>query len=359
MEVRELEERERALVVRSMLLLVIACVFIDICFFVFYYLTHNAQAADPVQYVLLRIVSPFTLNLLSFLVARLVNSNEKATDQAKTYVCCFALLTIAGSMSFFHSYFVVLLCAPALCMTFSTVFHDRKLMVLELIYCLILIYGSSHFIMLENPDKTDYYTEQMVVAICMTLLFTIVAFAMEAYSSSVVLVLQKSNTKQEEYKEQLDVDWLTGVFSRSYFQTQADRMLKRCRGDNPVTFAVIDIDDFKSVNDTYGHENGDEVLVNLGRLIKEYNSDKCYTGRYGGEEFVFVFEGDDARTHRRILEEIRERFSLQHYKFMEKSVTFSCGMITVYQPEKFENVFAKADQNLYISKGKGKNCVTA
>ncbi|MCR5033240.1 MAG: diguanylate cyclase [Lachnospiraceae bacterium] len=358
-DIHELEARERKAVVQVMLSLVIACVFLDTGFFIFYYVTDAIIRYTVMEYIIVRVLAPFSVNLLSYLVAVIVNEKCDVSEKTRTYVCCFSLLTIAGSMAFFHSFFLALLCGPALCMTFSTIFHDRSLMVFELLYCLLILFFAGLWIVAERPEDAYYYIQQIFVAMCITLLFSLVCFSMEAYSNSVVAVVRTSNTMQEEYKERLDVDFLTGVFSRSYFQAEAVKMLERATAENPVTFAVIDIDNFKSVNDTYGHENGDEVLVTLGKLMKDYNSYKCLTGRYGGEEFVFIFEGDDAKTHRRTLEEIRECFSLQHYSFMDRTVTFSCGMITIYQPENFESVFAKADQNLYISKGKGKNCVTA
>ncbi|MCR4587001.1 MAG: GGDEF domain-containing protein [Lachnospiraceae bacterium] len=357
-EIRELEAKERKTILKAMFYIVLSCLCIDIMFFLYYNFTDSFVLDHPMRYMLLRVISPFVVNVAVYAAAVLINRSSGYGDKVKTYMCCFALMTIAGSMGFFHNYFIVLLCAPALCMAFSTVFHDRKLMFYEIGYILVLLAATALFMYFEYPDQRPYYMQQVIVAGCMSGLFSIVAFSMEYYSYAMVEVLRKSNTITEEYKEQLDVDWLTGVYSRSYFQAEASKILRRATEENPVSFAVIDIDNFKTVNDTYGHENGDEVLVTLGSLIKQYNSYRCYTGRYGGEEFVFIFEGDDAEAIRRTLNEIRECFSMQRYSFMEQRVTFSCGVITIYQPESFEDVFAKADQNLYISKGKGKNCVT-
>ena len=117
---------------------------------------------------------------------------------------------------------------------------------------------------------------------------------------------------------------------------------------------MMDIDNFKRVNDTYGHDKGDVVLKRLGVLLKLMHNHKNKAFRYGGEEFVMIVYDSDPSMALRIAENIRRDFQWQKWDFMD-GVTISLGVAT---GRLSKETLIEADNNLYYSKKHGKNAVT-
>lgn len=152
-------------------------------------------------------------------------------------------------------------------------------------------------------------------------------------------------------------DSLTGLLNHASIKDQLDREVARAiRQGTQLSFAMIDIDHFKKVNDTYGHPAGDRVIKNLSRMLKQRLRTTDMIGRYGGEEFAVVMYDTDAETAVRVIDAIRKDFSqLQHLnKF---SVSFSCGIADVScfgDPTQLCNA---ADRALYQAKHAGRDQV--
>ena len=156
-------------------------------------------------------------------------------------------------------------------------------------------------------------------------------------------------------------DALTGLFSREYFRQQYSDMFRRSeRYQRPFSVMMIDIDDFKAVNDTYGHPTGDSVLEGMGRIIMDIIRDEDCAARYGGEEFVILLPETIPEKARFPAERLRK--SLESYRFQTEkkrfSVTASIGIAGF--PEHattMDELLEKADQALYEAKRSGKNKV--
>ncbi|HNP26727.1 MAG TPA: GGDEF domain-containing protein, partial [Nitrosomonas sp.] len=128
----------------------------------------------------------------------------------------------------------------------------------------------------------------------------------------------------------------------------------------PLSFAMIDVDFFKKVNDTYGHAAGDRVLKSLARLLKQRLRGTDIVGRYGGEEFAVIMTDTNAPEAAKVIEEIRKVFSrlLHMNDNREFKVTFSCGIADIKHFPDVKSVSEAADKALYDAKRKGRNQVT-
>lgn len=145
-------------------------------------------------------------------------------------------------------------------------------------------------------------------------------------------------------------DGLTGVMNRRGLDKELGRI--RSRGQK-VSAVMFDIDDFKKVNDTYGHETGDYVLRELGSILKGYESSMIKVYRYGGEEFVMLVKSSDIMSVVEIAETLR--FNIQHHDWKDgMKITVSVG---VAHNEATEPMISVADENLYYVKQNGKNAV--
>ncbi|MFP4152020.1 MAG: diguanylate cyclase [Alkalispirochaeta sp.] len=158
----------------------------------------------------------------------------------------------------------------------------------------------------------------------------------------------------------MERDSLTGLLNHTNLKQRLEHEMQRSRRiGTELVFAMIDIDKFKNVNDTYGHLTGDRVLKSLARLLVERLRRTDVVGRYGGEEFGVILFNTNAETADRIMNEIRESFSRirQSSGIEDFTVTFSCGIAEFPQCETAQEINEEADAALYHAKQAGRNRV--
>ncbi len=155
-------------------------------------------------------------------------------------------------------------------------------------------------------------------------------------------------------------DSLTGLLNHTKTKEQLNVEVERAKRQNrPLTFAMIDLDHFKKVNDTYGHPTGDKVLKSLARLLQQRLRKVDVIGRYGGEEFAVILADTSGPDAARIMNSIREDLSqiIQHGEEAEFTVTFSCGLASFPEFSTPEAINSAADEALYQAKRNGRNRV--
>jgi len=154
-----------------------------------------------------------------------------------------------------------------------------------------------------------------------------------------------------------DHDLLTGLFNRRFFEHIMLR--NKTENENNYTIAIFDIDDFKKINDTYGHQAGDCVLQTLSKILGDFSASDYVNVRWGGEEFVLYMPATDelkAYEHLEKLRKIVEDTTIEYEKLKIK-ITVTVGMSTGTDLTNYESVIRQADDKLYDGKRNGKNCV--
>ena len=155
-------------------------------------------------------------------------------------------------------------------------------------------------------------------------------------------------------------DGLTGLLNHTAIKEELAReVIRSSRLNSPLSLAMVDIDFFKKVNDTYGHAAGDRVLKSLARLLKQRLRETDIVGRYGGEEFAVIMNDTDAASAAKVIDEIRTVFSrLLHLSHDEEfSVNFSCGIADLAHFSDAVSLSEAADKALYQAKQRGRNKV--
>jgi diguanylate cyclase (GGDEF)-like protein len=177
-------------------------------------------------------------------------------------------------------------------------------------------------------------------------------------------LLEDAYSKLEEANSKLELlsitDQLTGLFNRRHFDDVfAQEIQRAARYAHPFSVMMMDIDHFKNVNDTYGHQAGDFILKGVANILCSQLRETDILARYGGEEFVVVLPETGESVALSIAERIRG--ALEEHKFCcgdnELHVTISIGVVTASGEQDDEEVLHAADDALYKAKEEGRNRV--
>ncbi|MCV2351569.1 GGDEF domain-containing protein [Paucibacter sp. Y2R2-4] len=156
-------------------------------------------------------------------------------------------------------------------------------------------------------------------------------------------------------------DPLTGISNRRHFMQQLDEQLAEfAQQGTPLALAVLDLDHFKSINDSLGHDAGDQVIRNFAHLLQQCSRRGDGCGRMGGEEFMLLMREVDADQVQAILQRLQDQVSASRplCKHPERGYSFSAGLALAQAGESVEQWCKRADQALYQAKAQGRNrCV--
>ena len=174
--------------------------------------------------------------------------------------------------------------------------------------------------------------------------------------------LLKVSVELKEAKERIEelsmTDALTQVKNRRFFDFQLERdLMQAARYKTALSLFIMDIDNFKTINDTYGHQVGDEVLIRLCEIIRNCLRDTDWAARYGGEEFVVTLPMTGEEGALKTAERLRERVENELSHIEDRNFTVSVGVATFFGHTTKAELVRKADEGLYKAKKTGKNKV--
>ena len=183
---------------------------------------------------------------------------------------------------------------------------------------------------------------------------------LKGVTTAIVLIGAAIADWMQNLRESTEQDSQTGLRNRGAFEERAKELLRRAESeDRPLSLVVADIDFFKHVNDTWGHQAGDGVISCFGQLVSKMVRDGDTAGRIGGEEFcVIVWDCEHGPAHQ-LAERIRQAFEEVKHLDIDDTVqlTASFGIATARQSESYSELFARADAALYRAKANGRNRV--
>jgi diguanylate cyclase (GGDEF)-like protein len=166
-------------------------------------------------------------------------------------------------------------------------------------------------------------------------------------------------TKTIEETKRADTDPLTGIFNHGCLMNKLIQRLQLSNDVNrPIVFLMIDIDFFKSVNDSHGHQYGDFVLKEMAFIISQCTREADMLARYGGEEFAVILDADEEMGYK-IAERIRK--TVENTQFVsygiKSNITISIGLSLLQKEDSANTFIERADKNLYAAKHQGRNRV--
>ena len=196
------------------------------------------------------------------------------------------------------------------------------------------------------------------------------AKAMAERTRQVEQEMRKSEDEAKALRRHLDrakrdaeIDHLTGLPNRRAFEALLDKHYREAQAEvDSLSVAFCDIDHFKKVNDTHGHDAGDRVIKLIGEALARISNDNCHVARHGGEEFVMLFRGLTTQEAKQRLDEAREEMAAR--KLINRrtdepigQITFSGGVANVFGYENPRAALKAADEALYKAKQGGRNQV--
>jgi len=202
---------------------------------------------------------------------------------------------------------------------------------------------------LDSREKIDQEEQKVLMGLLNDMHEQLTNLEQEAASYKNRLLEQKLNSHQ---------DPLTRIPNRAAYNERLDIEYKRWRRyKSDLCMAVIDIDHFKNINDSYGHAAGDKTLQVIVKQISKCLRSTDFLARWGGEEFVLLFPQTSITALGKPLEAIRKKVESIPFKFKDKSVTItiSAGATNFTDKDELDEVFERADQALYQAKDEGRN----
>ena len=168
-------------------------------------------------------------------------------------------------------------------------------------------------------------------------------------------------TERKEVERRIRIlattDTLTGVANRAEFSRRLNDAIARAHATGtPLGLVMFDLDLFKHINDTHGHDAGDAVLRGVIEVVREHVREEDVVGRWGGEEFLLLLPGVDLSETLRAAERLRAGIEARRFD-AAGSVTASFGAVVLAADEGFDALIKRADMALYRAKLAGRNCV--
>ncbi|MEG2297399.1 MAG: GGDEF domain-containing protein [Clostridium sp.] len=309
-------------------------------------------------YLLRFLVLPTICNLMIVFGGNPLLRRYSHNEDIVNYLSVLQMSLICLVFSLTHYIFSVTLCAFCFPIFITVLFNDKKMTQRFTYLSLIFLFLSLlvRFFDPLAPDYDIYLIPEGVISAVIIISTNIICKIVSEYQKEKNHIIDKIYQSQVVMEERLSRDPKTGLYGSNAFSNELQNMVNNPNA-RPLTLAIIDIDNFKKVNDNYGHANGDKVICRLAGLMLGNALEDIFPARFGGEEFAVIFRKDMEESSEWV-EKLRSEFASQKYDFTFNRVTISIG-IAEWTPTWSDNeLFTNADTAMYCSKQNGKNIVT-
>ena len=311
----------------------------------------NAITASNTVYLVKYLLIPSACNL-AICASAVLFMKSPWPDTRKMYAISMLTVTMAFLVCFFHAVFKPLFLVFTIPALLTTVYGDRKLTAITCGACilgktvsdLLLRWDPEEVYALSNPDTLLNFALSLVLlglfyAVC----FRLIAVEQEKNEASINL-----ERDRQRYQEEAVTDPLTRVGNRQALRMAFQRMEED--RDSRYFLAMMDLDDFKQLNDTYGHSRGDRYLRSLGNTLLAAATEQAVPFRFGGDEFCVLFRGCQREEVLTACRTIQEQFLQAEIYKLCRPVSVSIGVAEHLAEERPSRLLERADAALYQAK---------
>lgn len=333
---------------------VIAAVFfVEILYMILYVVT--GRITIPLfHHFLYYVVRPVILMILVYLLGEEYFLKKEVTIGfcgICTMMCLFCIVSMV------HFVFPVLYLTMSIPVVFSIIFNNPKLT--AKLYFISQFLGTLCFVTSifdKISIKPDRYIYNIIIFYCVSLFIYMFSKVLIVYEDKMVSIVERYRKDLVNKIKEYSYDPLTKVHTHENLLKVTEEWVN---SGECICYAIIDIDHFKNVNDTYGHEFGNVVLERLGRLLNWISvDDSVFVARYGGEEFSILFKGVRLKNAYFRVDKLRRQFREEEFRETREHFTFSGGICELKDEMSVKELFEKADNLLYKSKSEGRNRIS-
>ena len=312
---------------------------------------HLITMADTIRTV----VVPAGATVIMFFVTLFVkNSSHFSTNVKKGWVCLF-LLVICMSLVVTYYDSELIYGLPVLAIFMSTVFPKKSLTIGITVVSELTIIGVRIATYLQRETIDRDFVIDTLVPLLILFFAGVMSIMLGEFNKEKMATIEKTSQNEDKLEREVKIDKLTGLYNRAAMDNYLDRVIAKYDGA-PMSLLMIDIDNFKQVNDMYGHQFGDKILVSIANKMLAISGINAMPFRYGGEEMVLVFWDCPLEEAKAYSEELLSQVNELKFPFApDRNFSFSGGLVAYRPGLQKERWIRLADEQLYKAKASGKN----
>lgn len=321
---------------------------------------HQKQYMTGNVAIKLKVILPTIIDFTVMIGSTIILSSEKIHIRVKNWCSTFLIFILCSVVSVFHSDFIFLVLLPCFVIQFSTMFADVLLTIITSVCSGLVILPSLILAMLQNGSDNIAVVASGIAGLGIFVCGVLISQLMLKNSQEQKALIRKYCVNQEELIDELQVEPMTGLSNRKSMNDALLRYIQEYHEGKCIPHLVLmDIDHFKHVNDTFGHNAGDAVIKNLASIIRRNMNGVRNAFRFGGDEMVIVFGNESLDEIKDIIENIRNEFKSTRYNFHpDEPITLSVGCAPFYKGLNQKTWFELADAVMYKSKEGGRDTVS-
>ena len=335
-------------------LLAFLAVFATAAEIIMYFLLQELQvpSISPEVYLLKYLAVPFAANVLLTLGAALV-VRSRLTEKKKSYLVSTLLAVMALVMYTVHAVFPALSSLFLIPMLLTVVYGEQRLTAYIAACCiggkaisdLFLCWDPNRVVVTESADTmVDFGLSLVLLAVFYGICACMILIEQQKHEASIRLEQERQRLREEALRDQL-----THVGNREALR-QMFRIMEADQSGCRYFLAMMDLDDFKRLNDTYGHSQGDRYLQALGQVLLDLTGRNMTAFRFGGDEFCAVFSDCGPEQVERLCRDIQRRYAALAIDCGGQQVSLSIGVAEYRRQESTEWLLDRADAVLYRAK---------
>ena len=334
----------------------IVCLASELLLYMADLLFSSSFAAGP-SYRAAHFYLPIIVDALAILAVRTRITSRSASNGVKNAWTCVLLLVICCSEQMIHYNCGALFCLPCLAVFMSALFADERISLRLTILGCISTLVSGYFHARSGTQSFSVLVDINIGLIILWMSYVATRLIIR-YVREQFFVISNSSNREKELLYKLRLDPLMGIYNRGGMDKIIEQLIENFDESRPMSIVMIDLDHFKKINDTYGHQCGDEVLIFLADSIGEMGRKNVVPCRYGGEEVVIILKECTLKEAYDKAMNLLEQFRRKRFAFAPKStITFSGGLSEYRAGMSADEWIKKADENLYKAKISGRNRV--